>query len=971
MENLLEANVLGKGLNLVHLNVRSLMGGHRFDMIRHQIESSRVDIFTISESWLTTAIPDRVIECMNYNVVRLDRKWNDEGRDNLFPKRGGGVACYIKSDIKYSETKFELLNKSCRDLEMLWVSIEIDNMRPLVVITVYRPPQGDYKKCNTLLNEALERANLKDNTDIFVLGDFNIDLADKNSIKARELEFTARSLGLKQLVKSHTRIAHRNGQVSKSKLDLIFSNSNFITETRTLDLNISDHLAVLVNRKKVGAKLEKVEFAGRSYKNYRKEEFQHNLINCDWDGFYAQNDPNRLWDIMEHIILDQANQFCPLKMFKVKALREPWITNEAVEAIRDKDRLLKKARKSGKEADWANARLARNRVGRDLENLRADFLKGQQEINKNDPKNFWKSISSVFPGKKSKTSKIWLKHHTNDTQIEDIQAANYINTFFTNIGQNLARQFQNDWKYFGVRSLNTIDRFTTDAEEVKRLCREINPMKSSGMDELSSKLCKDAFLVLSEQLAHIFNSSLVTGCFPDKWKIAKILPLFKGGDRESVNNYRPVSLLPLPGKLLEKIVHKRISSFWEDNNILSANQGGFRKGYSTVATIADLTDRLFHHINLGDTTLAAFVDLRKAFDTVNLNILLKKLQLAGIGDEVLAWCKDYLTNRFQCTLANNVRSSLLPITCGVPQGSVLGPLFFLIYVNDVQQAVPNCGIKLYADDTVLFQSGVNKEEARTKLQRSVNEFKQWCDVNELTINVSKTKVMAFATRSKTKKCKDVNIVVGSDKLKVVPSYKYLGMTLDSTLNYSNHISSVIRMVSHKMTLLAKLRKYLTNEVAVLIYKTMLLPYFDYADVIFHKANVKDTGKLQTLQNKCLRICLRKERRFSTDGAHKEANVPFLTDRRTAHVNNFMFIRKRNKSLINNKEIRTRAHDAPLFNVEMPRCETFKRSVGYFGSSQWNNLPVVMRNTETYLGFKHKQKVIMLHPLSRIQLPDVQ
>ena len=903
--------------------------------------------------------------------MRLDRNWNDEGNKTQGTKRGGGVACYIKANIKYSDTKYEALNKSCKDLEMLWVSIEIENMRPLVVITVYRPPQGDYKKCNTFMNEALERANLKDNTDVFILGDFNIDLMDKNSVKSKELEFTARSLGLKQLVKDHTRIAHRNGQVSKTKLDLIFSNSDFIAETRTLNYNISDHLAVAVTRKKSKGKVEKVEFSGRTYKNYIKEDFQNNLVNSDWEGFCTHNDPTILWDIMERTILEQANYFCPLKHFRVKALREPWITNEAVESIRDKDKLLKKAKRTGREEDWVEARLARNRVGRDLENLRADFLREQQEVNKNDPKKFWKTISTIFPGKKGKTSKIWLKNHRNDTQIEQIDTANYINTFFTNIGKDLAQQYNNEWRYYGDISQNSIDRPITNAEEVHKLCKEINPMKSSGMDELSSKLCKDAFLVLSEQLAHLFNCSLNSGCFPDKWKIAKIIPLFKGGDRENVNNYRPVSLLPLPGKLLEKIVHKRISNFWDENGTLTANQGGFRKGHSTVATIADLTDDLFQQINLGNTTLATFVDLRKAFDTVNLDILKRKLQLAGIRNTFFNWCNNYLTNRFQCTLANNIRSSMLPITCGVPQGSVLGPLFFLIYVNDVQRAVPNCGVKLYADDTVLYQSGVNKEEARVMMQRSVNDFKLWCNVNALTINVSKTKVMSFATRSKVKKCKDINIEIGSEKLKVVPSYKYLGMILDSTLSYTNHISSIVKVISHKITLLAKLRKYLTSEVAVLIYKSMLLPYFDYADVIFHKANVKDIGRLQTLQNKCLRICLRQDRRFSTDGAHKSTGVPFLKHRRSAHVNNFMFGRKSNKALLNNREIRTRAHDAPLFNVVMPRCEAFKRSVGYFGSTDWNNLPAEMRNIDTYLAFKYKQKQTMLHPLSLIQVQNIQ
>ena len=254
---------------------------------------------------------------------------------------------------------------------------------------------------------------------------------------------------------------------------------------------------------------------------------------------------------------------------------------------------------------------------------------------------------------------------------------------------------------------------------------------------------------------------------------------------------------------------------------------------------------------------------------VNLDILIKKLERARVRDNVLLWCKSYLSGRSQCTVANGVASDQLPMYCGVPQGSVLGPLFFLVYVNDVQNAMDDCLIKLYADDTVLYQSGISSHETAAKLQASLDLFVRWCSVkNKLAINIKKTKTMFFGTRHKLKKAKNIDIVINNEHLKLVPSYKYLGLIVDSILNFNLHIASVTRTILHKMSLLAKMKKYLNNDVAVSIYKSMLLPYLDYADA-------KDLKKLQKLQNKCLRICMGRARRFSTDGAHKLSKVPFL------------------------------------------------------------------------------------------------
>ena len=328
----------------------------------------------------------------------------------------------------------------------------------------------------------------------------------------------------------------------------------------------------------------------------------------------------------------------------------------------------------------------------------------------------------------------------------------------------------------------------------------------------------------------------------------------------------------------------------------------------------------------------------------------------------LEWCKNYLSGRQQCTLANGLISDKLDVSCGVPQGSVLGPLFFLIYVNDIQEALEDCGLKLYADDTVLYQSGVNADQAVAKLQGSMDTFARWCRMNALTINAKKTKVMFFGSRNKVKKGKNISVNLNGETLRPVPSFKYLGFTLDPTLSFSHHVSSVVRSVQHKISLLSKIKVYLNQDVAITIYKSMILPYFDYADVIFGNANAGELDKLQRLQNCCLKLCMGRNRRFGTEQVHAEAGVPLLKARRVAHIRNFMFQRKTARpALPNNRVIGTRAHDAPLFTVAIPRCEAFKRSVGYYGAKEWNGLSPDVRNIGTYPTFKNVQSKLMLTP----------
>ena len=934
----------GKGLHFMHLNVRSLLAKFKFDMLKVQIIDSNIGVLTISESWLNSKLPTTMIDIPGYTYVRYDRP-------NGIKSRGGGLITYVANRLSFDDSIFSHVNQMNSDIELQCLTLNLPNVRQIIVINLYRPPQGSVKGFIDKLYGSIAKMDKNLNSELYILDDFNINMLDKKLQSTKDLLLTMKMIGTVPLIDKFTRKSENS-----TCIDQIFTNSNYISSSGILDLNISDHLAIFCTRKKIPERGNKKEFIGRSYRAYVKEDFQGNLINLDWGPFYEATDPILCWDIMENNIRLEIDRMCPIKQFKTAASKDPWITNEVLEEIRDKDLALKKARRSGKDEDWAFARNERNRVGRLVEVARKEFFEEEQRNSRGDPKRFWRNVASVIPNNKKDKSDITLVDNLSNTKVKLDETSNYINDFFANIGVNLARDFNDHWYPSTPPFLNAeLSEISTDFEEVYSLCKEINVGKSSTIDLLASKILKDAFLVLSLQLVYLFNVSLASGIFPPKWKIATVIPLFKGGTRQEVGNYRPISLLPLPGKILEKIVHNRISVFLETNKLLCDEQCGFRKEHSTTDSIANLTDTLFTAINNKETCLAVFIDLKKAFDTVNHNILLRKLQQLGICGQLLIWVSNYLHERVQRTLANGVLSQALSVSCGVPQGSILGPLFFISYTNDVKQCLGDVGLGLYADDTVIYTHNANLLTAQTQLQNKLNEFATWCKMNALTINIKKTKLMVFGSRSKVKRATNVTLLVNGTHVQRVPNFKYLGFTLDPVLSFSSHIATLLNNIAHKAYVLCKVRRFISEYAAVKIYKAMLLPYFDYADIIYDRARQGDLDKLQRAQNKCLKICMMADVRTDTDLIHAHTKVPKLENRRKVHLRNYMFQRKKSEHLLDSSDICTRSHDAPLFKTVIPKCEAYKRSVVYNGAVEWNSLHTDLRNVDQLLPFKFHQK----------------
>ena len=786
-----------------------------------------------------------------YNLERNDRKWTD---NNGQIKKGGGVSCYIKQNFTYLREN-EDLNISTEDLESLWITILIPNMRKIVIGTMYRPPHGNIPKFISLIEKQIKDIQDKYTQpfDLFILGDINIDYMNNRAMGRSDIRNFEELYGLKQLISEPTRYGNK-----PSTLDYILTNSDCILDHGVKHLNLSDHELVYAVRKKLKIKYNTINTFGRSYKNYNKDNFQQLLLDHDWSDLQELTDPNEYWRVLLDGITSEIEKLCPLKKMVLKDYGDPWMSREIVEVLKDKKRLFVKAKKSKLPEDLNNARKARNSANKMVKQAKEDFIKENLENNNKDAKKFWEQINSLLP-KKFKNNSINLVDD-DDSPILQNKVTDYINSYFINIGEQLAKKFDpgNTPVFDDFDSL--MDNIVTSQEEILQLCKDININKSSAIDYISSRILKDAFVILADKLSTCFNLSFNSGIFPDDWKLAKITPLHKGGQKNQINNFRPISLLPLPGKLMEKIVHKHITSYLDDNNILNNNQNGFRAKHSTQDTVAKFTDDIALNMNNHECTLATFIDFRKAFDTVNHNILLNKINSLGIKNNNLNWITSYLHNRKQVVVANGYTSKNGTITCGVPQGSTLGPLLFLIYINDINKHFINSKIKLFADDTVLYSSASDVDTAKISLQTDLDQLDIWCKQHKLSININKTKSVIFGTNKFNSNINCTNLTIAGEEIKYVSEYKYLGIVLDKNLTFTKHIKYIHGLAAHKIYLLSKIRPCINQSTAMKIYKTKILPYFDQGDILYMDAFNKDVDKLQKLQNRALRICLNSNNR---------------------------------------------------------------------------------------------------------------
>ena len=505
---------------------------------------------------------------------------------------------------------------------------------------------------------------------------------------------------------------------------------------------------------------------------------------------------------------------------------------------------------------------------------------------------------------------------------------------------------------------------TTDQEIVDTI-GNLKNTTSVGCDNIPLhliKFCKTEFAVILSQL---INNSMTEGIFPDGLKVAKIIPVFKSTDPKSLTNYRPISILTTFSKIFEKIVAVRLNGFITKNIILHENQFGFRSGLSTSMALLQLVNELTKSIDDKKITAGVFIDLAKAFDTIDHNILLKKLSHYGIRGVVLDYFSTYLRNRKQYVSLNGNNSKLLNVRCGVPQGSILGPVLFLLYINDLNSVSAKLKTIMFADDTNLFTTGNTIDEVEDCLNNELSLVNLWFQANLLSLNVSKTTFMIFGRKNLS-----ANIMIDNVSLQKQNESKFLGVILSADLKWHKHTEIIINKASKNIGIISKIRHLLPENLTRTLYLTLVDPYISYCNIVWSAPNTTgQLDKILKLQKKYCRLIT-----FSDFRAHSR---PLFQRLSILSVNNkykfqlLLHIYKIEHNLIQNKYSlglftknssihthNTRHRD----NLHIPKCYTSlrQRTIIFQGPKLWNLLPIDIKSSPSLNVFKRKLMKFLLH-----------
>ena len=932
----------------VSWNVQSFV--NKVDEVMSILNDNDIDIACISETWLSSQSNSTTAKIKSYDF---------DIQHSFREKRGAGVAIIWRKHLaKQIHSTLVIKTHSTFNHQV----VTFHGKFKMVILCIYRLQETDFQLFLAELEHLISKQNISH--PIVLTGDFNIHF-EKNQADTKKLLFLTTSLGLSQFVSGPT---HKLGHT----LDLLFVNGyDFaMPDIKPVSYDLGDHFPVffeLPNANKSMSPLKK-QIVCRNLKNVNVTEFATNLgISLDSELSSISGDVSflELSNTFNNVIKHELDQVAPLQTRTfTSSFSPPWMDQEYKNNRATRRRLERKWRKSGQQEDKSLYVQQRKLCSKVCADKRSMYYSQQIESRAGDQRALFSIVNKLFD--KTKSSCV-LPQHTDAKEL-----ANTFNNFYINKVKKLRSDIpcsDHDTTYKNTIYNGTrMDSFTpVTVEELSKILNE-SGIKTSYHDILPAKLLKEVIKELLPHLCELVNKSLKTGTV-DGIKESVIIPLLKknGLDPEILKNYRPVADLVFLSKLCERVVFRRIDKHMFENTLHSKFQHGYKKGHSPETLLLRLVNDILLGMDSNLAIIILLIDLSAAFDTVDIDLLLDILQYElGIRGVALNWFRSFLTGRNQRVLIENSVSDALNVDFGVPQGSVLGPVLFNIYIQSLFQVIEDCGFCTsgYADDNNAYQSfSLNFQFGviSHKLPVLMSKISDWMNRHFLKINPDKTEIILFLPDSLSKTPTingaffDENCIRFSDKV------KNLGFTLDKFLTMEPQINSIISYCYKLISDVGRNRHLLSDSDTELLMHAIVSSRIDYCNVLFYGINKSFINKLQKVQNAAARLIVKCKKRCSVREFLVNLHWLRVEERIIFKLLSIVFKsfhRIAPEAIL--ELVSVNSVDACLLNVVYLDSSYGRRSFSYAAPRYWNALPLEIRSANNISSFKKLTKTFLFN-----------
>ena len=947
---LIESNV--SDLNIVHLNIRGLKSKIN-DLNELLVKLKNPEIIILNETWLK--------ESDNKRIILPNYKYEGIPRNN---KKGGGVGFLIRTDILYRIRNDLIPDDKTLSCEQCYIEIK-NNTEKVIIGTMYRPPSTNISEFINTFNIQIDKIN-KNGYECIIGLDHNLDLL-KQSVHSKTQEFLECILdhNLLPTITKPTRIS----KTSATLIDNILISKKLQPNYESLIIvdDLSDHLPCLVKLKNFKPTGTKNFILKRVINNKAVKKINEDLSKIDWDIKLKDKPASDSFHAFHSEILISLNKHAPEKLIRVKEKRvkNPWMSKGLKNSLTKSKKLYERALIDP--AVWSKYKEFMTILRKCKRKLKLNYYQNKCNEFRKNGKKMWTLINKINGRINDKTCIIDYLKVNNIKYLSGKDISNQFGKYFSSVGKEFALKIGEPktplQNYLERIQINPKCMFfePVTMQEVSNIIQSLKPKHSSGYDDISNRLIKELHPVILKPLTEVINRSLQEGTFPDDMKRSDTIPLYKTKEKYYTTNYRPISLLLTLSKILEKVVYKRTVKFLDKNELIYNSQYGFREKHSCVDAVMELTTEILKSKENNLHTISVFLDLSKAFDTLDPKILIKKLEKYGLRGVVLNWFESYLTNRqlrVKCEVAKENKtqySNLYDVEYGAPQGSCLGPLLFLLFTNDLYLNIEHCSAILFADDTTLYKSHRNTRYLKWCIEQDLKTISDWFKANKLTLNLEKTEYIFFGARPiKVKPTLEIDNVT----LRPVETVKFLGLWLDQNLNWDTHVNKLTAKIKRNLHLLRTPKHLFNKKTLKLIYHAQIQSHINYGLILWGSMTRQNNLlRVQSVQNKCVEIISGNKNIELNFKSQKILNIKELIKMQEIKVGyrliNKMLPNKisqqmqsdsKRKSLIKTHTYNTRGKKIP--NLPKVTKSNYINSYLYQSIKQFMLLPLTLQNMPT-------------------------